>query len=156
MYNDRTRPQDAVAQVGGSVLIPEGAGVLPAFGSVNAVEGLPGPCGVLGFGHEQPLGGGAEVEVKPAAVIGNGRRPASPAVGLHLAVLGGDVQTVIGSADDFPVDQVLGVEDGNSHIVEFRTDHIKVPAHPDDIGVGVVGVQDRVAVVSVAQVAPLV
>ena len=55
--------------------------------------------------------------------------------------------------DEFPVHQVVGVENGQAgRAFETGSHHVEVFAHADDVGVGVVGVQDGILVGAIAVV----
>ena len=70
-----------------------------------------------------------------AVAVGDVRRPDAVGIpdGLQIQVVGiGD-----GVADDFPVDHILGVADGDGgEILESGVDHIVVVSHTNDRGVG--------------------
>jgi hypothetical protein len=55
--------------------------------------------------------------------------------------------------NDAPVDEIFGVQDGESgSALEAGGGHVVVVADADDVGVGVVGVNDRIAIGSVTVV----
>ena len=56
-------------------------------------------------------------------------------------------------ADDCPVDQVFGMQDGQrGKMAKTGGRHVIVCSNPDDIWVGIIGVDDWVAVAVIAQV----
>ena len=135
-------------EVGVAVIVPEGAGVDPALGVLDAGKGGPGAGGVLGGGHEDAEIGVAEVDVKPAVVEADGRRP-------HAGTVGGGVEVGVegrgvareGVGDDRPMHEIAGVQDGQAgEAGEGRSGHIEVIAGPAHIGVGIVGEDDGVFV----------
>src|SRR5215213_7022511 len=53
--------------------------------------------------------------------------------------------------DESPIDEIFGMEDGQTwSSVETRRGHVEVVAHADSVGIGVIRVDDRVLVSSVA------
>jgi hypothetical protein len=60
---------------------------------------------------------------------------------------------VIYVADDGPVHEVPGMQDGNpGHRVEARSDHLEIAAYPDHIRIGVVCEKNRIFMASVAEI----
>ena len=94
---------------------------------------------------------GAEIDhVFPVVVPDGGCPRALPVVGT-LVVAKRDRR--VDMVDDRPVDQVLRVQDRDARSArETRGDHIVVIPHPQHVGVGIVGIDDRVAVRAVAVV----
>ena len=66
---------EGVDEVGVAVVVPEGAGVDPAFGLFHADDGGPVAGGILGFGHEDSEVGVSEDDVVGAVVVAEGGGP---------------------------------------------------------------------------------
>ena len=90
---------------------------------------------------------GREVEIELTVVVadGGGPLPASVSGTFQQVVLGAVGQLVEHVADDFPVDQVLGLHHRRTrHEVHGGADHIKVVAHTNHIRIGDIGPHHRV------------
>ncbi len=70
----------AVAYVGASVFVPDGARVNDSFGFVDVDERFPGACGVFGLGHEDAQIGITIIYIEFAVVVADGGSPYGVAV----------------------------------------------------------------------------
>src|SRR6185312_9341862 len=66
----------------------------------------------------------------------------------------GEVQPGEDLADDPPVDHVIRFEYRHAHVGEFRTYHVVLLVHPDDVRVGIVRVKNGIDIGAIALVAP--
>ncbi len=136
---------EGMDEIGVAIIIPEGAGVDPAGGLGDAVERFPRAGGVFGFGHEDAAVRVAEENVELAIVKADGRRPDAAAVdGVFHEVA---VVVLDGVADEGPVDEVFGVEDGQAgETGEAAGGEVIVVADAADIRIGVVGEDNGIGV----------
>ncbi len=160
-------PDLAVDQIGLAVVVPERAGVFETGLGDHRHGRAPRPFGPGGRRHEHALVGGGEVDVEQPVVMTDRRGPDAAGVALadralvarhpRAGVVGGNRagQVVfrregqLGQhvAQDRPVDQVLGLQHRQARReMEGRGDHVVAVAHPDHVGIRIVGVQDRVAI----------
>ena len=153
VQDDGTGALEAVAEVGLAVLIPEGAGVFPAGNSLDAVQGRPGPGRIFRRAHEQALVRRAEIHPEAAVVPADAGRPGASGV-MRILLPSGEVEAPVDLGDEPPADQVLGLQDLHAHKMKIGGDHIVRTAHADDVRIGIVGRQDRIAVAAVTGVAP--
>ena len=144
---------EAVPQVGLSVLIPEGARILPMVNGLHAVEGFPRACRVRGGTHEQAFVRRAEIDIEPPVVVADAGRPRAPGI-VFVRVPARQVESVIDLGDECPVDQIDRFQHLHAHEMEVRGDQVIAVADADGIGVGVIREQGRVQVTAVARVAP--
>ena len=141
-----------VHQIAASVLVPQGAWVYHAAAAHHAERLAPGAFGPGAFDHHDASVGITPVDIEATLVMAYGGCPHAFAV-LH----GGEdlagqlfLQRMTGDA---PVDQVVGVEHGQSgDAVEGGGREVVVVAHSAHVGVAVVGVDDGVHVGAVAPV----
>ncbi len=138
-----------VHQIGLAVVVPERAGVDPAPGFLHEVRFAPLAGGILRRGQVNALVGHGEEDPEFAGVKPDRRRPHA-AARLHLPIP--RMRHIFdGVIDDRPVDQVARVEDWQpGRAVEAGGGQIEIVAVPDDIRIGIIGVQDGVAVSAVA------
>jgi hypothetical protein len=104
---------------------------------------------MIGVGHIDALVGHGKEDPEFAAVKTDGRRPDATA-GLHLAIarVGHVLDRVV---DERPIDKVARVQDRQSRrAVEAGGDQPEIVTVPDDVRIGIVGVDDRIAVRAVA------
>jgi hypothetical protein len=167
MQHEGSRADLAVDQIGLAVIIPEGAWVLKTWAGHDGDRSAPGALDLGRGGHEDPLIGGGEIDVEPAVVMPDRRRPHPAGVALarraHLTrhpragIIGGygPRQIVFGRerqlgqdvAGDRPMDEVLGGKDRHAgREVETGRHEVVGLADTDDIRIGIVGRQDRVAI----------
>jgi hypothetical protein len=73
---------------------------------------------------------------------------------MHRVVLRAHGQPMEDLSDDPPVHQVARVKDLDADEVEVRGHEIEIVPDADDVGIGVVRVQDGVSVGAIALVAP--
>ena len=66
----------------------------------------------------------------------------------------GQVKTAVDLCQDSPVYQVIGLQYLHSQKMEIGRHHIIFLTYADYVGVGIIGVQDRIDVCAVALVAP--
>ena len=149
-----SRAEDAVDEVRAAVVVPEGRGVLPAADRLHRHRLRPGPARARRVPHEEAVVRRADEDVELAVVVPQRGRPRPLGVAVHLVVLRVHVEPREDLADDLPVDEVARVQHLHADEVEVRGDEVEVVADADHVGVGVVGLQDGVAVAAVALVAP--
>ncbi len=147
-------PGKAPRHVGLPVLVPERAGIDYTLGAGHELQWRPRALGVLGLGHEYAQVGVAVIYVEFAVVVAYRRSPHCIAV-VHTIL---DEYSLVGETvdsipDDSPVDQILGVKNRQTgHTVEARRGHIEVIADAHHIGIGIVGIDNRILVLAVAEV----
>ena len=124
-----------IHQVCFAIVVPQGAGVDPALGILNQERRAPGTGGVPGFHQVNAVIGIGVIDVELTVAIADGRRPRAVAV-LRLAE---EVERRLGGvhvSDEFPVHQVLGMENGQAgRGIETGRRQVEVIAHTDDVGV---------------------
>ena len=141
-----------VNQIAAPVVVPQWAGVNHALARNHANGPFPRACRVFGLHHENALVGVAPVDVEFTLVVADGRCPHAFPV-LRLCEQRFRLQFGQGMADDFPVHQILGVQDGQSgNAVKGACREVVVLAHCTDIGVAVISIQYGVRVGSVSVV----
>jgi hypothetical protein len=74
-------------------------------------------------------------------MIADRRSPGSVTVVWFVKILEG--KAVIYVAEDAPVYEIPGMQDGNSgHRVEARSDHVEIGSDPDHVRVGIVRIKN--------------
>ena len=148
----RTAGGEGVHEVGLAVVVPERTGIDPALSAFDQQRRAPGTGGGFGLHHvDAEIGIGIE-DVDFAVVAADGGRPGAVAVSRPVV----DVERRLGGegvSDQFPVHQVFGMEDRQArHGVEAGRGEVVVLADAEHVGVGVIGVQDGIAIGAVAVV----
>ena len=143
----------AAPQISLSVAVPEGAGVFPFRHTLHQMERRPRAVRVAGGRHKQSLVGRTEIDVEASVVIADGRRPRAAGIVL-VAVPARLVEARVDLTDVAPVHHIVALEHLHAEEVEVGGHHIVLLANADDVGVGEVGVEHRIAVGAVALIAP--
>ncbi len=134
----------------GTVGVAERARVDPPARLLHEAKRLPRAAGVAGPGGEDPQVGVSVPDLEPAIVVPDRRGPDAAAVPWDVVPRRGEPRRRV--PRERPVDEVLRVEDREPrHLVEARGDEPVVVADADDVGVGPVGDEDRVAVGAAVQ-----
>ena len=124
-------PGAAMGQIGLSILIPERARVDKALFPHHPHRLRPAPARIPGAHHKNAPVRVSHVNVEPAVMVADGRCP--DAVPVFYALPEGRVIVPQGSAGEFPVHQVLRLQDGQAReTVEGRRRHVipvPYPAH---------------------------
>ncbi len=142
-----------VDEVAAAVVVPERRSVDDAFAGDDQHGWLPGTGRMGGLDHEDAVVGVAPVDVEPAVVVADAGRPHAVAVLGAAGVHAVGQHAVEGMADDFPVDQVAGMEHRQSgRAAEGARREVIVVAHGHHVRVAVVGVDDGIGVGAVAVV----
>ena len=153
--DDGTCAVDAASEVRLPVIVPEGARVFPLGHVADVRQGTPRPGGVGGVGHEESLVGCAEENPELPVVVADGRCPRAAGIAF-VRVPAREVEAAVDLGEEAPVDHVVRDEHLHAQEVEVGGDHVVLLAHTDDVGVGVVSVEDGVDVCAIALVAPSV
>ena len=110
--------------------------------------------GSIALEHDKPVIGDIHTDIIDAVVISYRRCPTKTTIRRFPAfhtVLRTKCDTVVGMSYNFPVDQVFGVANRNTrHGDKRRAHHIIIFSDPDYIGIGIVGLYDRIGISTVA------
>ena len=97
-------------------IVPIRTRVFPSGNAFDRVPLVPRSGGICRRGHDQALGGSANVNVQSAVVIPNGRRPSPVLIALTGRIIPRiQVQSPVNSRNDRPVDHVLGMQYRHAH-----------------------------------------
>ena len=141
-----------VDNVATAVLIPKGAGVNHALPLDYAYRLAPLSARVGGLNHHYSVVGVAPIDVELAVMMAYCGRPHALAMRRLVEHLARSL-LLKGVPYDFPIYQILGVEDRKSgHTVERTCRKIVVFTHRAGVGVAVVGVKHWVGICPVAVV----
>ncbi|MNJ36045.1 hypothetical protein D3C77_308170 [compost metagenome] len=154
MNNNRTRADGAMSKISISVIVPERAGILPAGNALHFMKRTPGPGRILCSTHIQPLVRRTKIHIEQSVMVAERRRPASFGISPHFVIRRIDVQPFIYSSDNRPVDQILRMQHRHAHEMKIRAHHIEIIAHADDVRVGEIRIQHRIAIIAVAKISP--
>ena len=131
------------------VVIPEGAGIDPAHNLSDIGGFTPLSPRVSRLTHKDSLVGHGNKYIICPVVETNGRRPCPTA--MHRLVIIREGQSVHDIVDNLPADQILGMQQGHRRrVTETGRHHEIIPADPDCVRVGIIRVQNRIPVGSVA------
>ena len=144
MQYRRASTMQRVDEICLAVVIPQRTRVFP-LGHIDHLRQLPRAAGVIGYGHEKPLLGCAEMDIKPAVVKPYRRCPRAFAVG--RTPVASERKRGIDVRDYLPVDKVARVEHRDAgHGVETRSHHPEIVTRADYVRVGVIGMDDGISV----------
>ena len=138
-------------QISSTVLVPQRAGVDDAFGSLDQYGFRPGAARILRTHHVDAAVGVAPIDIIPTVVETDCRSPHAIAVrcGIEIRVVHARQRII----DEFPVNKVGRMQHGQTgHTIERRSRHPIIVARADDIGVGIIGKDDRVLILSIAEI----
>ena len=141
-----------VDEIDPAVVIPQRARVDEAAPALHEHRRAPRAARLDGRDEIDAEIGIGVIDPELAGVVADGRSPHALA-GLRRAerLLGHKPRQRV--RDERPVHQVARMQDGQTgHVAEARCRHPIVVPHPHDVGVGIIGVQDRIPVGAVAEV----
>ena len=151
--NDRTGTVFASSQIGLPIIIPKRARVFPTCYFFDQRERTPRTVGTGGCRHEKSFVGSAEKDPELAIVIADGRCPRPAGVTL-VGLPTGEIKTVVNLADKSPIDQIGRLKYLHSGEMKVGSYHIILVAYPNGIRIGIVGIENRVDIGSIALIAP--
>ena len=103
--------------------------------------------------HIQALVGCAEIDIKLAIVITDGRSPRATSIML-VGVPSRLVETAVDLTDVSPVEHIVRLQHLHAQEMEVRSHHIVFVTHPYHVGVGKISIEHRVDVGAVALITP--
>ena len=149
MQNQRAGSSHGVNQVGGSIVIPERTWILETGSCNYDFRFAPWSRNFFRSAYVNSFAWGREVNIKAPIVLSDGWRPHSFAVTIaaNHAVARVHVQAIDHVTDDGPMDKISRLKNGNAgHEMKGRSDEIVIQAVTDDVGIGIVGEEDGVAI----------
>jgi len=81
------------------------------------------------------------------------RRPRSPSV-LFVGIITREAYVVINLRDYLPVYHIVRFQNRHAHEVKFGADHVVFGIYSDNVGIGIVCIQDRIDECPVALITP--
>ena len=154
MQNQWAGALETVNQISLPIVVPERAGIFPAFHGLDGLRLRPRPRGIFGVPHEQTFERRADEDIIRAVVITQCRRPRPLGITGHLIVIWRHGQPREHLADDLPIDQVARMQHLHADEVKIRRDQIKIVPDANDVGVRIIRGQNRISIGAVALVAP--
>ena len=145
--DSRPRTGTTMAQIGLSILIPEGTGVDEATAFINPHRLFPLPAGVLGTHHKDSAVRIPAINVEPAVMIADCRSPyAVPVLNPGRSKRFESILVVgQGSSNQLPVDKVPGMQDRQpGEEIERGCRHIIVIPCAAHVGIGVIRMKDGI------------
>ncbi len=138
-------------QINIAIIVPQRTGVDVAVCFLYQNRSRPFTVRVFCFEHKNPAVRVAVVNVKPSLMETEGGCPNSvPVLWLIECWIG---KPFNGMVDNFPVDQVCGMEDWQPrNAVKRGSSHVKVVTNLNNVRVGIIRVNDWVFISSVSQV----
>ena len=143
----------AAPEIGLPVFVPKRTRVFPFLYLFYAMQRRPRAMRIGSRTHEQAFMRCAEKDPEFPVVVTYGRSPRSAGktlVGIPFRV----IESVIYLADDCPIDHIGRLQNGHTYVMEIRTNHIVFFSHPYYIGIGIVGIENRVHISAVTLVSP--